>query len=111
MNINDSAPCDIKTAMSVLGNKWTALIIRELAIEARRFGQLEKSIAGLNPRTLSQRLDALENDRIIKSCSDGGSYTHRCYALTDKGRDLLPILEKMAQWGEKYPSDPLQNVA
>ncbi|MFZ2494276.1 MAG: helix-turn-helix domain-containing protein [Candidatus Saccharimonadales bacterium] len=111
MDINNSAPCDIKTAMCILGNKWTALIIRELADDAKRFGQLEKSISGLNPRTLSKRLDDLENERIIKSCSDGGAYNHRCYALTDKGRDLLPILRSMAAWGEKYPDVSMQNIA
>lgn len=111
MDNNQLAPCDIKTAMGILGNKWTALIIRELADDAKRFGQLEKSISGLNPRTLSKRLDDLENERIIKSCSDGGAYQHRCYALTDKGRDLLPILQKMAEWGERYPCNPNWNVA
>lgn len=111
MNINDTAPCDIKSAMAILGTKWTALIIRELADGAKRFGQLEKSIAGLNPRTLSKRLDDLENERIITSCSDGGAYNHRCYTLTDKGRDLLPILANMAKWGEKYPENPLENIA
>ena len=111
MDINNTAPCDIKTAMCILGNKWTALIIRELADDAKRFGQLEKSISGLNPRTLSKRLDELENERIIKSCSDGGSHNHRCYTLTDKGRDLLPILQSMARWGEKYPASAPQNIA
>lgn len=97
--------------MDILGNKWTALIISELASGSKRFGQLEKAIAGLNPRTLSSRLDDLEDARIIKSCNDSDGHCHRCYSLTDKGRDLLPIIDKMAQWGEKYPNNPTINFA
>lgn len=111
MSINHVAPNNIRTAMNILGSKWTALIISELSTGSKRFGQLEKSITGINPRTLSSRLDDLETERIIKSCNDSTGRCHRCYSLTSKGRDLMPILQKMAQWGEKYPNDARQNIA
>lgn len=83
--------------MEVIGQKWTALILRDLAGSSRRFAELERSIEGLNPRTLSQRLEALKAHDIICECSSGNGYE-----LTKKGRDLVPILEAMASWGAKH---------
>jgi DNA-binding HxlR family transcriptional regulator len=101
----------IASAMDIIGNKWTALILRDLAGGSKRFGQLEKSLqsdgrgAGISPRTLSQRLDDLA-ERGILTRTTFAEAPPRCeYALTDKGRDLIPILRQMAVWGEKY-SDP-----
>lgn len=82
--------------MEIVGQKWTALILRDLATNSSRFAELERSIDGLNPRTLSQRLDALKACDIITDHENGG------YELTPKGRDLIPVLEAMAAWGEKH---------
>jgi DNA-binding HxlR family transcriptional regulator len=87
----------IQAAMEVIGQKWTALILRDLATESRRFAELERSIDGLNPRTLSQRLETLKSHDIISCCTDASGYQ-----LTEKGRDLIPILEAMSAWGEKH---------
>lgn len=91
----------IAAAMDIIGNKWTALLLRDLAEGTKRFSELEKSV-GCNPRTLSQRLDDLEAHGIIareKGCNDS---LRSEYALTDKGTDLIPVLRQMAAWGEKY---------
>ncbi len=84
--------------MQIIGNKWTALILRDLASGPKRFGELEKSIPSLNPRTLSQRLDDLEQHNIISK----ENAARPTYALTAKGQDLLPVLQQMAAWGTKY---------
>ena len=97
----------IAAAMEIVGNKWTALILRDLAGGAKRFGELERSLTGISPRTLSQRLDVLEEHGIVTK-ETFAEVPPRCeYALTAKGRDLLPILKQMAVWGAKYyqPSD------
>lgn len=92
----------IASAMEIIGNKWTALILRDLAVEPKRFGELEKSLTGISPRTLSQRLDDLAEHGIITRQSFN-EVPPRCeYSLTDKGEDLLPILRQMAIWGEKH---------
>lgn len=88
----------IASAVSVLGSKWTALILRDLMGGPKRFCELERSVGSINPRTLSQRLTILEKQQIIVGCEGH-------YALTKKGEDLLPILKQMAAWGTKYPSD------
>ena len=92
----------IASAMQIIGNKWTALILRDLFAGPKRFTELEKSVGSINPRTLSQRLDDLEEYGIITKQSFA-EVPPRCeYTLTEKGEDLLPILEQMATWGTKY---------
>ena len=96
----------IAAAMQIIGNKWTALILRDLAAGPQRFGELEKSVGSINPRTLSQRLDDLESHGIITK-SAGDNPARPAYELTSKGRDLLPVLQQMAAWGDKYYQQPL----
>ena len=92
----------LSSCMIVLGNKWTALILRDLAAKPQRFSELERSIEGLNPRTLSQRLDSLEQYGIIIKQGFDEAPPRIEYSLTRKGEDLIPILKQMAAWGDKY---------
>ncbi len=92
----------IASAMEIIGNKWTALILRDLTSGPKRFSELEKSVGSINPRTLSQRLDDLEKHGIITKASFAEVPPRIEYTLTRKGHDLLPILKQMATWGEKY---------
>ena len=94
----------IASTMEIIGNKWTALILRDLVTGSKRFCELEKSVGTINPRTLSQRLDDLEEHGIITKESFA-EVPPRCeYTLTRKGEDLVPILQQMAKWGTKYPA-------
>lgn len=92
----------IASAMEIIGNKWTALILRDLFSGPKRFCELEKSVGGINPRTLSQRLDDLEKYGIITKQSYAEVPPRSEYTLTQKGKDLLPVLKQMAAWGTKY---------
>lgn len=92
----------IASAMQIVGNKWTALILRDLFSGPKRFGELEKTVGNINPRTLSQRLDDLEDHGIIIRQSYAEVPPRTEYSLTTKGQDLLPILRQMATWGTKY---------
>jgi len=95
MKLESQVGC-IGSATKILGNKWTPLIIRDLYDDPKRFCQLERSTGGINPRTLSQRLEELQDMGVI-------SKVNECeYALTEKGRDLIPILRAMAAWGAKH---------
>jgi len=87
----------IAGATAVLGQKWTSLILRDLAANECRFVDFERSIPDLNPRTLSKRLDDLQSMGVIKH-----NPLTQCYSLTKKGQDLIPVLRAMAAWGEKY---------
>jgi DNA-binding HxlR family transcriptional regulator len=94
--IEPKVGCVAATA-SIVGNKWTALILKDLVASPVRFCELEKSVEGINPRILTQRLEYLSLNNIVERTKDG-------YSLTDKGRDLIPVLKQMAAWGAKYSS-------
>ena len=95
---NRSEDCGIAKALEVIGAKWTILIIRDLLDGPRRFGELERSLEGISPRTLALRLKELEQDGILKRDCSAGEF-HPVYCLTDKGRSLQDILERMRSWG------------
>jgi len=94
----------IAATMEIIGNKWTALILRDLASGSKRFCLLEKSVGNINPRTLSKRLDDLEAQGIISKEVFAEVPPRIEYTLTQKGLDLIPILQQMAAWGDKYPA-------
>jgi DNA-binding HxlR family transcriptional regulator len=96
----------IASAMEIIGSKWTALILRDLANGPKRFSELEKSVGSINPRTLSQRLDDLEKHAIVTKQSFAETPPRIEYTLTDKGVDLVPVLRQMAAWGDKYYQEP-----
>lgn len=96
----------ISGAMEIIGNKWTALILRDLTIGKKRFSELEKSVGGINPRTLSQRLDDLERHGIITREYFAEVPPRAEYTLTKKGQDLIPVLEQMSAWGNRYYQEP-----
>lgn len=92
----------IKAATEILGDKWTPLLLRYFINQEHvRFCQLQDSAGGINPRTLSARLDRLEEEGIISKVAT--TSPARCeYSLTRKGRDLLPIIVDMEAWSSKY---------
>ena len=94
----------IASTMQIIGNKWTALILRDLFTGPKRFCELERSVGSINPRTLSQRLDDLEANGILTRVNFHEVPPRVDYTLTQKGLDLLPVLEQMAAWGNKHAS-------
>ena len=84
-------------ATNVLGDKWTPRLLFALGEKNLGFCELQSQAGGVNPRTLTQRLVALEEMKILLKTEAG-------YELTPKGHDLLPILRQMAAWGGKYPT-------
>ena len=92
----------VARATQIIGNKWTPLLLRDLATGPMRFCELEKSVGSINPRTLSQRLDDLECFGVISKKTFAEMPPRVEYTLTQKGEDLLPILKQMAAWGTKY---------
>lgn len=94
----------VRAAAAIVGSKWTPQLIYALANGVERFCELQKEAGGINPRTLSARLDELEAAGIVQKQSFSEVPPRVEYLLTPKGRDLLPILECMVEWGEKYPA-------
>ena len=82
--------------------KWTLLLIRDLAEGRSRFCELERSLEGISPRTLSLRLRALEEEGIVERQTFSEVPPRVEYALTEKGMALLPIIEDMRIYGERW---------
>lgn len=98
----EKRPGCVAEALAILGNKWTALIVMELSMGPNRFSRMEYCLKGISPRTLSQRLDGLEKKKLITKKAFAEVPPRVEYTLTQKGKDLLPILRSMADWGNKY---------
>ncbi len=100
MPVDSSCPV-CRTADLVCG-KWTLLLVRELAEGQSRFCELERSLTGISPRTLSLRLRALEEEGIVARQTFPEVPPRVEYALTEKGRALLPIIEDMRTFGAEW---------
>ena len=94
--------CPVCRTVDLVCNKWTLLLVRELAEGRSRFCELERSLTGISPRTLSLRLRALEEEGIVERQTFPEVPPRVEYALTEKGRALLPIIEDMRQWGSQW---------
>ena len=99
MNNYDKS-CVTKT-IKIIGSKWTILILRELCEDKKRFGELQRSLAGISPKTLSLRLRELEKHGIVKKKVFKEIPLHVEYSLTPRGESLRDLIEKMREWGEK----------
>jgi len=101
MQTTESIGC-VKAATRILGDKWTPQLLRFfINEESVRFCQIQDLVEGINPRTLSARLDGLENEGIIEKVT--APEKSRCeYRLTKKGKELTPILRDMQAWSEQY---------
>ena len=100
MPVDSSCPV-CRTADLVCG-KWTLLLVRELAEGTSRFCELERSLTGISPRTLSLRLRALEEEGIVERSTFPEVPPRVEYALTEKGRALVPIVESMRVYGREW---------
>src|SRR6187399_313174 len=109
--IHESATCSVAACAEIIGAKWTALLVHDLSEGPRRFSQLEHSCAGISPRTLSERLRALEDEGIVERHSYAESPPRVEYELTAKGDALLPIIEEMRRFGHSWLVDDEPAVA
>src|SRR6478672_4989617 len=94
--------CPVCATAEVVCGKWTLLVIRDLADGRSRFCELERSLKGISPRTLSLRLRALEEEAIVARHTFPEVPPRVEYALTEKGRALVPIIEDMRAYGRRW---------
>ena len=96
--------CPIHRAVTVLDGKWTLLILRELFLGTQRFGQLRATLAGISPKTLTERLRALEDHDVVTRTIYPEIPPRVEYALTERGKAALPVILALKDWGETLPS-------
>lgn len=96
--------CPVCRTAEIVCGKWTLLVIRDLAEGRSRFCELERSLAGISPRTLSLRLRALEEEGIVERQTFPEVPPRVEYVLTTKGRALVPLIEDMRTYGQNWLS-------
>jgi DNA-binding HxlR family transcriptional regulator len=101
--MKDSCPV-LKTA-DIISGKWTLLVLRDLAEGINRFSSLERSLEGISPKTLSERLKTLESAGVITRTSYPEVPPRVEYTLTDQGLDLIPLIDHMREYGSKWLMD------
>jgi DNA-binding HxlR family transcriptional regulator len=94
--------CPVCQTAEIISGKWTLLIIRDLAEGRNRFCELERSLEGISPRTLSLRLRALEAEGVIERRTYPEVPPRVEYRLTAKGRALVPMIEHMRRYGQQW---------
>jgi DNA-binding HxlR family transcriptional regulator len=99
MRRRESDGCPVAGALQVVGDKWTLLIVRDLARAPRRTTELIAALHPISSRTLVGRLRDMEQDSLVERRDYGGSPPHVEYALTARGRLLLPMLDSLRQLG------------
>ena len=94
--------CPVCRTAEIVCGKWTLLLIRDLSEGRSRFCELERSLQGISPRTLSLRLRALEEEGIVERDTYPEVPPRVEYVLTEKGLALLPIIDGMREYGDRW---------
>ena len=102
MNEVHDESCAVAATAEIVATKWTPLMVHDLSEGPRRFKELEHACPGISPRTLSERLDMLEEQGVVVRPSYPESPPRVEYELTDKGRALLPIIREMRKFGHAW---------
>ena len=99
--IKNHKNCGVSKTLKVVGSKWSLYILHLLFDGKKRFGEIQKTLTGISPKTLSFRLKELEREGLIKRKVFPVVPLHVEYSLTPKGLALKDIFNKMEEWGEK----------
>lgn len=94
--------CPVETPQTLIGDKWKALILRDLMPGTKRFGELKKSIGHVTQKVLTAQLRQMEASGLVSRTSYAEVPPRVEYTLTELGYSLKPILDAMWTWGEEY---------
>lgn len=107
--VEDASPqsneCPVARTLEAIGDRWSLMIIRDAFDDIRRFSEFQKSL-GVAKNILASRLKTLVEVGVfdVRPASDGSAYKE--YVLTDKGREIFPVVVSMRQWGERFLFKP-----
>ncbi len=94
--------CPVANALDLFGDKWSLLIVRDLVLGKIRYGEFAQSMEGIPTNILANRLKRLEAAGVVAKKAYSDKPVRYRYELTDKGRDLVPVLEAMVDWALKH---------
>lgn len=99
--------CPVETTLTLIGNKWKVLILRDLIPGTRRFGELKKSIGSVSQKVLTAQLRDMEESGLVHREVYAEVPPRVEYSLTELGQSLKPILDSMWSWGEEYKKNQI----
>ena len=94
--------CPVETTLTLIGDKWKVLILRDLMPGTKRFGELKKSVGNVSQKVLTAQLRAMEENELVHREVYAEVPPRVEYSLTELGKSLKPILDSMWAWGEEY---------
>jgi len=96
--------CSIARSLSVIGDRWTLLILSDCFLGVRRFETFRERL-GISRTILSDRLNLLERENVVRKQAYQEKPTRYEYKLTDKGRELYPVILSLVKWGDSHYAD------
>ncbi len=100
--IKELPACPVETTLTLIGDKWKVLILRDLMPGTKRFGELKNSIGSVSQKVLTAQLRDMERNGLVHRDVYAEVPPRVEYSLTDLGKSLKPILDSMMIWGESY---------
>ena len=99
--------CPITFALDIFGDRWSLIVLRDLIFKGKRFyGDFLKSPESISTNILADRLNRMEAEGLINKQRDTANQTRYIYTLTQKGKDLIPLLLEMIIWSSQYDPQP-----
>ena len=98
----DLPECPVATTVSLIGNKWKLLILRDTLSGPKRFGDLLKSLQGINQKVLTENLKQMEADGLLIRIAHQEKPPCVEYKLSELGEEMRPLINAMEQWGLRY---------
>ena len=102
VDVKSLAACPVETTLTLIGDKWKVLILRDLMPGTKRFGELKKSIGSVSQKVLTAQLRDMEQNGLVHREVFAEVPPRVEYSLTELGRSLKPILDAMWNWGEEF---------
>lgn len=100
--VKELPACPVETTLTLIGDKWKVLILRDLLPGTKRFGELKKSIGGVSQKVLTAQLRDMEEKGLVNRKVYAEVPPKVEYSLTDLGHSLKPILDALWDWGKEY---------
>ena len=96
------SPCPIASTLDLVGDRWTLVVIRDMLTGKRLYGEFLASPEGISTNILADRLQSLERAGLVRRRAYQSNPPRHEYRLTPKGRGLLPVLQEICRWGNKF---------
>ena len=100
--VKELPACPVETTLTLIGDKWKVLILRDLLTGTKRFGELKKSVGNVSQKVLTSQLRDMEESGLVNRKVYAEVPPRVEYSLTELGKSLNPILDAMKCWGEDY---------